>query len=93
VLFYCLGPIYHIRHRLHSVIFRNIFSEMFKEFHFRLLSLSIFSSTLRYSFVSVLKGVQLNAVMIFTAVSKGKVIPLQARCGPEGGYRYSSTLP
>ena len=24
---------------------------------------------------------------------KGKVIPLQARCGPEGGYRYSSTLP
>ena len=25
--------------------------------------------------------------------SKGKVIPLQARCDPEGGYRYSSTLP
>jgi len=25
--------------------------------------------------------------------SKGKVFPLQARCGPEGGYRYSSTLP
>jgi len=24
---------------------------------------------------------------------EGKVIPLQARCGPEGGYRYSSTLP
>jgi len=24
---------------------------------------------------------------------KGKVIPLQAWCGPEGGYRYSSTLP
>jgi len=24
---------------------------------------------------------------------KGKVIPLQAPCGPEGGYRYSSTLP
>jgi hypothetical protein len=23
----------------------------------------------------------------------GKVIPLQARCGPEDGYRYSSTLP
>jgi len=22
-----------------------------------------------------------------------KVIPLQARCGPEGGQRYSSTLP
>jgi len=24
---------------------------------------------------------------------KGKVFPLQARCGPEGGWRYSSTLP
>ena len=24
---------------------------------------------------------------------KGKVIPLQVRCGPEGRYRYSSTLP
>jgi len=24
---------------------------------------------------------------------KGKVIPLQAQCDPEGGYRYSSTLP
>ena len=23
----------------------------------------------------------------------GKVIPFQARCGPEGGQRYSSTLP
>ena len=23
---------------------------------------------------------------------RGKVFPLQARCGPEGGYRYSSTL-
>ena len=26
-------------------------------------------------------------------ILKGKVIPLQARCGPEGGQRYSSTLP
>jgi hypothetical protein len=25
--------------------------------------------------------------------SKGKVTPLQAQCGPEGGQRYSSTLP
>jgi len=24
---------------------------------------------------------------------KGKVIPLQARCGPEGGWMYNSTLP
>ena len=24
---------------------------------------------------------------------KSKVIPLQAQCRPEGGYRYSSTLP
>jgi len=28
-----------------------------------------------------------------TLKGKGKVISLQARCGPEGGYRYSSTLP
>ena len=27
------------------------------------------------------------------AIKKGKVISLQARCGPEGGYRYNSTLP
>ena len=26
-------------------------------------------------------------------ILKGKVIPLQARCGPEGGQRHSSTLP
>ena len=26
-------------------------------------------------------------------VGKGKVFPLQSRCGPEGGYRYSSALP
>ena len=35
--------------------------------------------------------------VVFTLVivikGKGKVIPLQARCGPEDGYRYSSTLP
>jgi hypothetical protein len=24
---------------------------------------------------------------------KGKVIPITGLCGPEGGYRYSSTLP
>jgi len=28
-----------------------------------------------------------------TIKGEGKMIPLQARCGPEGGYRYSSTLP
>ena len=35
-------------------------------------------------------------VTVMTTVrigSEGKVIPLQARCGPEGGQRYSSTLP
>ena len=26
-------------------------------------------------------------------IKKAKVFPLQARCGPEGGKRYSSTLP
>jgi len=30
---------------------------------------------------------------VTTCKGKSKVIPLQARCGPEGGYRYSSTLP
>jgi len=30
---------------------------------------------------------------IYICVYKVKVIPLQARCGPEGGLRYSSTLP
>jgi len=29
----------------------------------------------------------------FIIKGKGKVILLQARCGPEGGQRYSSTLP
>ena len=30
---------------------------------------------------------------VFTVKGKGKVIPLQAQCGPEGGKRYSSILP
>ena len=30
---------------------------------------------------------------IYNIIKKGKMIPLQARCGPEGGYRYTSTLP
>jgi len=30
--------------------------------------------------------------VLFTT-NKGKMVPLQARCGPEGGYRCSSTLP
>ena len=30
---------------------------------------------------------------IYIYKGKGKVFPLQARCGPEGGQRYSSTLP
>jgi len=30
---------------------------------------------------------------LYNCYSKGKVTPLQARCGPEVGYRYSSTLP
>ena len=29
----------------------------------------------------------------FMSGNKGKVIPLQAQCGPECGQRYSSTLP
>jgi hypothetical protein len=39
-----------------------------------------------------------GAEIIFFSVKKlysssCKVTPLQARCDPEGGYRYSSTLP
>ena len=34
----------------------------------------------------------LNKGYVYVKV-KGKVIPLQARCDPESGYRYSSTLP
>ena len=29
---------------------------------------------------------------VLSKYKEGKVIPLQARCGPEGGYRYNSTL-
>jgi len=33
-------------------------------------------------------------VLVFQQIEgKGKVIPLQARCGPEGGQSYSSTVP
>jgi len=34
-------------------------------------------------------GIDGNLIFII----KGKVIPLLARCGPEGGWRYSFTLP
>ena len=41
------------------------------------------------------KGLEKNTVgkMQNKLKGKGKVIPLQARCGPEDGQRYSSTLP
>ena len=29
----------------------------------------------------------------YALVKEGKVIPLQGQCGPEGGQRYSCTLP
>jgi len=32
-------------------------------------------------------------VLYDDAVSKCKVTPLQAQCGPEGGYSYNPTLP
>ena len=32
-------------------------------------------------------------IIRYECKGKGKVIPLQARCGSEGGYRYSSTVP
>jgi len=33
------------------------------------------------------------SALTYVILLKGKVNPLQARCVPEGGYRYSSTLP
>jgi len=33
-----------------------------------------------------------NLTMMLFNKGKAKVIPLQTRCGPEGGQRYSSTL-
>jgi hypothetical protein len=36
---------------------------------------------------------ELNSDHIANNSDKGKVTPLQARCGPEGGWRYSSSLP
>jgi len=35
----------------------------------------------------------ISELLGYLTMKKGKVIPLQARCGPEGGYKYSSTLP
>jgi len=32
-------------------------------------------------------------IRVVRTKGKGKVFPLMARCGPEGGYRYTSTLP
>ena len=31
--------------------------------------------------------------LLLNGKGKGKVIPLQALCGPEGGQRYSCTVP
>jgi len=39
------------------------------------------------------RTVALGSAEPLKQTSKGKVILLQTRCGPEGGYRYSSTLP
>jgi len=46
------------------------------------------------SLLSLPSGIMSHSkIAQFNWESKGKVIPLQVRCGPEGGYRYSSTLP
>ena len=34
-----------------------------------------------------------HSLVFYSYQIKGKVIPLQARCGPEGGQKYCSTLP
>jgi len=42
---------------------------------------------------SQVKDIQTHSKVPTEYIHKGKVIPLQARCDPEGGQRYSSTLP
>jgi len=41
----------------------------------------------------VTKAIDTHSEYVALIKKKGKVIPLQARCGPEGEKRYSSTLP
>ena len=40
----------------------------------------------------VVSSVQILQNVVLIIKGKSKVIPLQARCDPAGGYRYSSTL-
>ena len=44
-------------------------------------------------FQALLKLFLFSVHQLYIYKGKGKVIPLQARCDREGGYRYSSTLP
>jgi len=44
-------------------------------------------------YISVAQLVLFHSHLLLCGKGKGKVFPLQARRGPEGGYRYSSTLP
>ena len=58
-------------------------------------SILILSTHLRLGLISTyLFFLQYMPIHTYTyTVKKGKMIPLQAQCGPEGGQRYSSTLP
>jgi hypothetical protein len=40
-----------------------------------------------------MRSAKLEVLTALLMKVKDKVTPLQARCGPEGGQRYSSTLP
>ena len=51
----------------------------------RMFTVCMFS-VISYTYFVILQ----DTIILFY---KGKVIPLQARCGPEGWWRYSSTLP
>ena len=46
-----------------------------------------------YIYIYIYICVLCVCVYVYIYIYKGKVIPLQARCGSEGEYTYRSTLP
>ena len=86
---------------LSSSLSRTLWSDNDKDFYFEgIRKLFIYLSCLHFNiylckeqsqqfYLCALKRTRPT----FRDKGKDKVIPLQARCGPEGGQRYSSTLP
>ena len=67
----------------HCVIFFN--QPLFHLFAFQRRGTSITHLTTTGKTVQELVRLSLGSVKFLTGMSKGKVIPLQVRCGPEGG--------